>query len=398
MKHYKNKEISDEFAVSQPTVANWIKDTLNGKKELELIEINDKFFIARSQNNIKLIKDYISLGFKYKPTNKRLVVEAKPEFIKHLNDKQIIEIKKNLTEKKLIDVKYVYMDGGANVWNDMYDISAGSAAIYDPYNKMNLLSVPLLLQLIGKAKINVFDIGAGNGKPVVDFLQDLYKNNSLGSYIAIDISSQMNEMAIQNVKKKFPKLDCIPCILDVENNSFEEIVYEISQDHPNSINVFLLYGGTFGNFNNQEKALFNIEKSMFSGDFLFLNNFSPNPYRFNDEKYMYESPTVDHYLFVARGLGLRVGPEDLEYSFNLENKERQLSLVLPSDYTIKLPINDKDEKIDLPKDTRILVWKHKMTNLNFIQSITKSYDLNLVLYTISSDNKFILTCYKKETK
>jgi SAM-dependent methyltransferase len=387
MKYYKNAEIANEYGVSLPTVANWIKDTLSGKKNLELAQNNDKIYIAKTDENTKLIQKYVSKGFKYKPSNARVVVEPKPDYIKYFSDKQLIELKKCILDKKLIDIKFAYIDGGANLWNETYTHSqVGSTNQFVlTRNKMSILSIPRVLELAGTKKVNVVEIGAGNGKPLLEFLHKLSEENRLNSYISIDISSEMNEIQKQNLLKEFPNLVFNSYVVDVENDTFEDIVYEIHQNYPETMNIFVMFGGTFGNFISPEKTIMNIEKSMLTGDLLCIDNPHPHPDRFKDAKYMYESPTVDHYLFASRSLGLQVSAVDLEYHFDAKTTTKKLFLNIPFDHTIKLTINDREETIDLPKGMKIQVWQHRMTNLDYIQNITKPYDLFLVLYTISSD-------------
>ena len=398
MKFYKNIEIAQEYGISLPTVGNWIKDTLSGKKQLELIENNNRDYIAKTDANTKLMQQYVSQGFKYKPLNSRVIAEPDKDYIKYLTDKQLIEIKKGILDKKLIDIKYSYIDGGAILWDDMYEISGGSPSTYEPYNKMNILTIPRILELLGTKKINIIEIGAGNGKPLLEFLHSLSNENRINAYVSIDISEEMNKIQKRNLKMEFPNLEFLPYVIDVENETFEEIVYQLYQTYPDSTNVFVMYGGTFGNFMNPEKVIMNVEKSMLSGDLFCINNAYPHPDRFKDGKYMYESPTADHYLFASRSLGLQVEPENLEYYFDIETTTRKLYLNIPVDHTVKLNINDREEVLDIPKGTKILVWQHRMTNLEYLQSLTKPYDLMLVIYTISSDNKFILTVYRKETR
>lgn len=395
MRYYKNTEIAKEYSVSLPTVANWIKDTISGKKNLELIYDKVKYYIAKTDKNTQLMHKYVTEGFKFKPTNVRAIVEPDSHFIKNLTDKQLIEIKKSILDKKLLDIKFAYIDGGATLWDSMYESSGGSSSTYEPYNKMSILSIPRILELAEKKKVNIIEIGGGNGKPLQEFLYMLTLEKRLNSYISIDISSAMNEIQKHNLLKEFPKLDFYSYVIDVENDTFEDIVYEIHQNHPDTMNIFVLFGGTFGNFINPEKVVMNIEKSMLTGDLLCINNPYPHPDRFKEAKYMYESPTLDHYLFASRGLGLQVKGEDLEYYFDSEKTTRTLFLNIPFDHTIKLMINDREETIDLPKGMKIQIWQNRMTDLEYIQSITKPYYLFLTLYTISSDDKFILTVYKK---
>jgi uncharacterized SAM-dependent methyltransferase len=401
MKFYRNTEIASEYGLSLPTIGNWIKDTLVNKKSLELIVHNGKHHIAKTDLNIQLIKQYVSEGFKYKPLNARVVAEPNSQYIKYLSDKQLIEIKKGISDKKLLDIKYSYIDGGAALWDNMYESSAGSSATYDPYNKMNILTIPRILELLGNTKINIIEIGAGNGKPLLQFLLALtkeHRKNKINAYISVDISSEMNEIQKRNIKSELPELAFSSYVVDVENETFEEIVYEIHQKSPETTNVFVMYGGTFGNFENPEKVVMNIEKSMMTGDLLCINNPYPHPDRFKDAKYMYESPTLDHYLFASRSLGLQAGSQDLEYSFDSKTTTKKLYLNIPVDHTIKFNINGHEEVLDIPKGTRLLVWQSRMTDLDYFQSITMHYDLMLVLYTISSDSKFILTVYRKEVR
>ena len=204
MKYFKNSFLAKEYGVTLPTIANWIKETTSGKKNLELFEHNNRKYIAKTDSNQLLMRKYVEFGFKYKPVSKRVVAESDFNFVKYLSDKQLIEIKKDLLDKKHLDLKYVYMDGGAEVWNSMYENSSGSSSTYEPYHKMNVLMIPRILELLGEKTINIIEVGVGNGKPLHDFLHALEKEKKLNSYISIDIRSTKNEIAIKNIKKEYP--------------------------------------------------------------------------------------------------------------------------------------------------------------------------------------------------
>jgi hypothetical protein len=397
MRYYKNKELADEFGVSLPTVANWIKDTLAGKKDLELVEHNGKTLIARTYKNLKLIREYVSQGFKYKPLNTRVLASPRSDYIKYFSDKQLIELKKDLVDKKQLDIKYSFIGGGAMLWNKVCESLGTSSMAYGSYHQMNLLAIPIIISLSSKNKINLFEIGTSNGKALLAFLKALDTTHKLNSYIAIDMSREVNKTTTRDLKKEFPNLNVASYVFDVENESFEEVVYELYQDYPDSMNIFILYGGTFGNFSYPEKAIMNLAKSMMSGDLLCINNSYPHVDQSKDFKYMYESPVADHYLFGARALGIRAEPTNLQYDFDGQNMIRTLYLKVPLDHTLKFSINEREEYVDIPKGTRIKIWQHRMTDLNYIQNIATSYDLFLVLYTISSDNKSILTVHRKES-
>lgn len=397
MKYHKNAEIAHEYAVSLPTVANWIKDTLSGKKHLELVHDKGKYFVAKTHENNRLLKSYAVAGFKYKPSNVRIAVEPSQDFLKYLSQKQLIDIRKTLTDKHRLDIKYSYIDGGALIWDMAYTHSQiGSFPKDHPMNTMNLTSLPRILDSIGDKKVNIIEIGSGNGKPVLDIIQELQKTDSINKYIVLDLSSEMNTLAISNISNKFTQIICTSYVLDIEHEGFEEITYELNQEDENTVNLVLMYGGTIGNIAEVQHALSNIERSMMVNDLLLIHNTYPNKSRYSDSKQMYESPTVDHFLFVAKSLGFQVSGNDLEYEFDEPTFTKRLFLVLPNDHTIHFNINDKVQSVDVPKNTRIEVWKHTMTNLNMIQSLTEPLDLGLVMFTTSRDDKFMMSLHKKK--
>lgn len=122
---------------------------------------------------------------------------------------------------------------------------------------------------IKNKSINLIDLGCGDGKKAVIFLNYLGDTATI-RYCPIDISSYMVEKAIENVSKtninEIIKLQWN--ISDFENL---ENVTPLLRSGFYKDNLILLLGNTLGNFEIHE-LLFEIRSSMKDGDLLLIGN------------------------------------------------------------------------------------------------------------------------------
>jgi hypothetical protein len=400
MKYFKNSEIAKLFSVSNPTVGTWIKQTLEGKRELELIVVLNKHFISKSAKNIELLTQYADSSFKFRPSTFRKTITPDNKFLKNLDDNQRLELKKSIEEKNSIPLKFAYFNGGADEWDKLYC----STKYYNsgmPINDLNLLSdsIHLILGKLGKnKKINIIDLGSGNGKPLINILTILNKKNILQSYNSIDISPSINEIALTEVKKANLNVPLHEFIVDLETSSFAKITYELTKLYPDTINCIFLMGGTLGNFENHQHVFTNIENSLNIGDFLFLTNKHDTKINYQNSDYLYNEPTLNHILYAVRSLGIEANAKNIIYNLNEKEMVRDISVRLSNDYTLDFPINNQFENLKLYKGQLIKVWKHQLLSLETIKNLASQDLMTLCLYVLSADERYMLSGFRKKAQ
>ena len=113
-----------------------------------------------------------------------------------------------------IPVKFAYIGEGAQLWNA---ISHTEEAIYSVEAQLIQQKIDLCLaSLDTRNGVNVIDIGCGNGEPAVPIIQKLLEKNVACTYVPLDISEEMLDLAAATIKKQFPAVECNPIHLDFE--------------------------------------------------------------------------------------------------------------------------------------------------------------------------------------
>ena len=128
----------------------------------------------------------------------------------------------------------------------------------------------------GKEKINIIDIGCGDGTPILPILEELKRQNITFRYVPLDISPEMLDFAERTITKKYPDCKIKKIVLDFELGNFSDITYDLKSD--GSANLLCFLGSTLGNFSDRNRVLTNIRDSMSADDFLIvgveMTNFS----------------------------------------------------------------------------------------------------------------------------
>lgn len=177
LSYYKFRtEISNEFGVSEGAVRNWIKKALAEEIDLELTEVNSKKLILKNQKNYNLMKALAEEGKKYKSLEDREVVLVDETAYNHLDKNQVIDVLDSLESSKSIPHKYFYLNGGADYWEDFYKTSLKDSQYTTSHSDLYYFEncYHLIKDNFHKfEKINIVDIGQGNGEPVLGLLKKI---------------------------------------------------------------------------------------------------------------------------------------------------------------------------------------------------------------------------------
>lgn len=169
-----------------------------------------------------------------------------------------------------------------------------------------------ILSRIGKGIINIVDLGCGDGKKAVIFVQALKKKKMKFRYCPIDISSHMVQKAIERISK----LDAGEIMESHWNISdFENLenVIALLNNEGYKKNLFLLLGNTLGNFEMHE-ILYKIRNCMRDGDLLVIGNgLNDNKVEERVVKFCKQSP---EFIKFFDQIPLQLGFEKGEFSFD----------------------------------------------------------------------------------
>jgi len=232
---------------------------------------------------------------------------------------------------------------------------------------------------------NIVDIGCGDGKKAVIFLNKL-KGDFKVRYCPIDISSYMVEKALQKIKKT-----------DVEEvikfqwniSDFENIsnVSNLLRYDKFKENFFLLLGNTLGNFEINE-LLYEMRSAMKGDDYLLIGNGLDNQ---KEEEILeaYNNTFLDK-LLVKTLLQIGFKEENLKYGARFKNSRVEMYYTILKD--CKITFLEKEIKFN--KGDQIIVGvSYKYNKSDFISFMKLYFDQ--VDIKISEDGSYALALCKK---
>ena len=253
--------------------------------------------------------------------------------------------------------------------------------------ELNLVnnSINDVLETIGSKPMNIVDLGCGDGKKALIFL-DYLKGRIKIRYCPIDISGYMVQKALENFKKTN-----IGEVVEFQWNisDFENIenIAHLLRIGDFKQNFYLLLGNTLGNFEINE-LLYEVRSGMNEGDYLLIGNGLST----RDTEQLLESystPSVDSFLeHIPSQLGL--AHEDVSFGTRFKNSRIELFYALNKDKLIKF----QDKEVLFFKGDRIIVSvSYHYKKEDFI-SFLKMY-FNHVKFYISKDNSYALALCRK---
>jgi hypothetical protein len=75
-------------------------------------------------HNTEVIRKLVQRGKKHSWTSKKIITSAKEEIYEIFTEQQIAEMVTSIISKKEIPYKFTYLNGGADLWEKHYQISA----------------------------------------------------------------------------------------------------------------------------------------------------------------------------------------------------------------------------------------------------------------------------------
>lgn len=367
MKYFRNTELANLYHVSEKTVRNWIEAAQSNKLDLQLFENNNKFFIANTPQNNASIKKLVEKGKKYKNRRGALTISPLPSFYTTYGTRQIVDIISNITIHRELPLQYNYVDGGAEYWDQYAKRLAREDVPNILTNTIDLLDSNLdaLDRLVnGHKKINIIDLGPGNGLPVKRLLSHFLQQGRLNRYIGIDISQEILDITQAHIQQWFGnKITFEGYVRDFGSERFDDLFADdyTGDDEDIPLNIVLLLSGTICNFRSPGQALLAINNSLSPNDLLVYTTKldTPNTRRYFDLG-LESRPNPRDYLFhfLIDKMNLPDDSYELDQTFDEVKMARSISLRPTIDLSIQFDLLKGTRVIHLNKNEPVLVWRY----------------------------------------
>lgn len=398
MKYFKNTELAKLYSVSEKSVRNWVHAATEGKIDLQLHEVNEKWYVANTAKNHALIETLINKGKKFKNTRGYKAVSPSPEFYKLYNQKQIVDIISNLDIHREIPVQYTYFNSGAVRW-DKYTRHLlkqhGPSSLANTISLLEL-NVDYLDTLLEEYEdVNVVDLGVGNGLPVRGLLEHLQEKGRLKRYIGLDVSKELLNMAKQNIETWFKgSVKFEGYIKDVSYERFDDLLVPESfgSTAASTLNLVMFLGGTLSNFREPRHVLDTIHGSMGKKDFLlFSKKLDTEKSRRYFEMAVRGNQELD---LVLRLLNIDESLYTLEQYFDEKKMARELVARLNVAISISFHLHGQERLLEFNKGESILLWR--AWHQNAVETLQQFDDSNfeLIQASRSKDQDYLLTVSK----
>ncbi len=402
MSFWTKSEAAKEFHVSPTTIHNWIIATEKNKVNLNLATVGTKTVLVDSEHNRKIIKQLIEKGKKHIGKGGRVEVEVSSKFYKIFNQSETIEIITNLENDKLIPLKYTYFDKGAKMW-DNYIIADLNNEEYS-YNKKEEILINSTLSYLDLKikkydKVNIIDIGPGNGyiaKPILNKLIELKKDIK---YTGMDISSSMLQILQKNIEQWYPNLDAEYILTDIDYDIIrDQLFFNKHREEKSSCNIVLFLGSTIGNFYDRHRVYKNFYDSMSQDDFLWINSGIETPGEVDAiKRHAKKHSIVEESSWIPELMGIEEELYTLEVNFNEVIQSYVLCLRLIVDLDIVFQLQSKEKRISLNKGDDIIVWNYHSYKLEQFVDELNNVGFRIINQASYPDNSEAIIMSEKGT-
>jgi len=370
----RNYTISKQLGVAHPTVARWVEAALNKENNLQLHQVNNKYYIIDNLHNEAEMLKLKTNAEKYrnKIAFEKLVVSEDLKDI--LNESQIIELITSLENNGSIPLKFAYLNGGAKYW-DMYVREKINDSDYylDEISSLLVTSLDYFaFRLKEFEQVNIIDVGPGNGytiKPLIDILQRQAKIN----YTSIDLSKEIQNILTINMKEWYPNIEVNNIVADIEQILIRDLLFNNKLKNRKSCNILLFIGATLGNVANRQQVLSNLKNSMGSDDILILDNGLDTP-EWRSSFPSFENPLVrSMLLWLPELLGFRKDIYEIISKYDEYSGRRLQTMKLVKDVDIEFNLAEGSKVLSFKENDEIIIWNHYSHTLNsFIGEMNES--------------------------
>lgn len=363
--YFKNTELAVRYNISEATVRNWIRSAKEDKLKLELVVSRGRSYVANSISNIAIIDTLVQQNRKYRNTNAVKTVLPSPDLFRIFTNLQIHEIIRNLELHYEVPRQFGYFGEAADEWDEYINKQMAAEAPSVVRRGVELVEANLGYidrRTANYKKVNIIDIGVGNGIPAKGMVDYFKKQGRLGRYVALDFSEDMIAITKRNMKVWFGndfKFEGYQ--IDMAHQRFTEIL--MKGDEPGSINLVLILGATPNNLRVPKDAFRNIRESMNSHDLLLYTDRvettiePPEWFRHSYEEAPKKFELLGRHRFVLERLGITESLYNARVGFDSNGRRKYACAKLRFALNLKFYIDGKEKVIQFEKGDEILVWQ-----------------------------------------
>lgn len=360
IKTLKNTEIAKEYNVSKPTVTRWVDLSEDGKYNLQLDKSGKKVSVIDNEHNRLLLGELSKNAINYKTEEnlKKAVVDSKLYDI--LNYEELIEVINDLRYSNLVKEKYFYKN--AKLWNKFYkaNMSAFSSISKDLVSN----SIQDIVYQLPTNQVNVIDIGIGTGDPAIHLISELQKADTIvKQYVGIDLSTEMLDIAKNNLDQAFPNLYKKFYKADIEKNRLGTFFTEKIGLQESSPSIITLFGGTICNIEDRIAVFKHISSPMKKSDIFIVEFTLDSDENKMETKYMQNDSFKYDGGWPLEVMGIDVLNSDVIVEYNSSGFKDKYFL-MDKDYQVQFSHKNIDINLELRKGDRISVWRHYLFSIN----------------------------------
>ena len=302
----------------------------------------------------------------------------------NLTKRQEAELVTAIQGRGEVPLKFAYLGEGAENWDKIAQERTEGGGINSAEGRLLNKRINDFLSTLDTSNgVNLVDIGCGNGYPAYPIIEELKKRNIRITYVPMDISNEMLDLAVNNVSKDFD-IKSKPIQMDFELGQFSDVMYEIKQN--GAVNLMLFLGSTLGNHSDLTRVLSNFRDSMTSRDYLILGVELTNLAKVSKLLPHYEGKDVKK--FVTHTLNyLKVKDYNLEPTWN--DKYNQIEIRAKITKPVEVEISN--EKFTLQEDESILLARSIKFTEYTATKLLSDVGFRTELLTTNEDRGYLLT-------
>ena len=393
MNTYKNSDVSKIFGVAPSTVTLWVKNAMDGKNNLQLVQHKDKFRLARSQHNDDQIVSLKNEGNKYKPHTVNKIIRPLEDFYKTFNREQVSRIINDLIFNSEIAHKYTYFNVGSEYWQDYIKRTEAENLQNTISYSRDLVSQSFstLKTLVEETKyLNIVDIGSLDYKTTEKLADFLEENHSVKKIIGVSINSEISNYWKNGLEKFQKSIEINNIPQDIQTNSIQEQLFYATSMSENGCNIITYLQSQIENQADDKKILLNLKESMNPGDKLLItrtiNSVQARTYFDLWTRVVKSRKKIPEQERVVLDL-LNITEDCYEPVFVYDEKEKSRIMKIKLNFDTELNFeNDEIKKhLTFPKNTEINIWRHQHNDIQDIVADFKNIGFDIRFMTTSKD-------------
>jgi len=295
-------------------------------------------------------------------------------------------------DQKKLPSKYFYDKAGDRIFQEIMAMSS----YYLPDCEREILkekSADIFEKIKeGKEKIDVVELGAGDGTKTVELLRIGDNLNVIENYIPLDISPNILEVNEKNVKNVIPHLSVKPIAGD-----FFKTLKNFNTDSQRKLVLFM--GGNIGNFPHEKAVSFLelLKGSLNTKDYILIAfDLKKNPKTilkaYNDDEGITKRFNLNILHRMNRELGCEINVENFDHYPHYDPISGKTY-----SYIVSLQnqsINIGDEEIQFDKNEVIHTEISKKYSLSDIEQLMKEVGLETVHHFLDHKEYYTLSLVK----